>query len=111
MSGEELFREVLCGVNCDERKSPKRNSAEGNCPKRNGLGVNYYEELSGEELSYNLSSPSGGAAEDNVVHERILVKGTGQGLLQNGQDTDRQNFYFLYLTENKNLALISFEDL
>ena len=53
MSGEELFREVLCGVNCDERKSPKRNSAEGNCPKRNGLGVNCYEELSGEELSYN----------------------------------------------------------
>ena len=53
VSGEELFREVLCGVNCDERKSPKRNSAEGNCPKRNGLGVNYYEELSGEELSYN----------------------------------------------------------
>ena len=54
MSGEELFREVLSGVNCDDRKSPKRNSAEGNCPKRNGLGVNYYEELSGEELSYNL---------------------------------------------------------
>ena len=53
MSGEELFREVLSGVNCDDRKSPKRNSAEGNCPKRNGLGVNCYEELSGEELSYN----------------------------------------------------------
>ena len=53
VSGEELFREVLSGVNCDDRKSPKRNSAEGNCPKRNGLGVNYYEELSGEELSYN----------------------------------------------------------
>ena len=53
MSEEELFREVLSGVNCDDRKSPKRNSAEGNCPKRNGLGVNYYEELSGEELSYN----------------------------------------------------------
>ena len=34
-----------------------------------------------------------------------------QGLLENGQDTDRQNFYFLYLTENENLALISFEDL
>ena len=55
MSEEELFREVLSGVNCDDRKSPKRNSAEGNCPKRNGLGVNYYEELSGEELSYNLA--------------------------------------------------------
>ena len=34
-----------------------------------------------------------------------------QGLLENGQDTDRQNFYFLYLTENENLSLISFEDL
>ena len=53
MSGEELFREELFGVNGDDRKSPKRNSAEGNCPKRNGLGVNCYEELSGEELSYN----------------------------------------------------------
>ena len=53
VSGEELFREELSGVNGDDRKSPKRNSAEGNCPKRNGLGVNYYEELSGEELSYN----------------------------------------------------------
>ena len=53
VSEEELLREVLSGVNCDDRKSPKRNSAEGNCPKRNGLGVNYYEELSGEELSYN----------------------------------------------------------
>ena len=53
VSEEELFREVLSGVNCDDRKSPKRNSAEGNCPKRNGLGVNCYEELSGEELSHN----------------------------------------------------------
>ena len=35
----------------------------------------------------------------------------GQGLLENGQDTDRQNFYFLYLTENENLSLILFEDL
>ena len=34
-----------------------------------------------------------------------------QGLLENGQDTDKQNFYFLYLTENENLALISFKDL
>ena len=34
-----------------------------------------------------------------------------QGLLEDGQDTDRQNFYFQYLTENENLSLISFEDL
>ena len=58
VSEEELLREVLSGVNCDDRKSPKRNSAEGNCPKRNGLGVNYYEELSGEELSHNRINDS-----------------------------------------------------
>ena len=41
----------------------------------------------------------------------LKISNLVQGLLQNGQDTDRQNFYFLYLTENENLALISFEDL
>ena len=68
MSGEELFREELFGVNGDDRKSPKRNSAEGNCPKRNGLGVNYYEELSGEELSYNPPCHT------QVIYPLILCK-------------------------------------
>ena len=37
----------------------------------------------------------------------ILCRILHQGLLENGQDTDRQNFYFLYLTENENLSLKS----
>ena len=45
------------------------------------------------------------------IQPHTLPHMIAQGLLENGQDTDRQNFYFLYLTENENLALISFEDL
>ena len=46
-----------------------------------------------------------------ISEARAISVVAKQGLLENGQDTDRQNFYFLYLTENENLALISFEDL
>ena len=46
-----------------------------------------------------------------ISQKMSAVKNLIQGLLQNGQDTDRQNFYFLYLTENEYLSLISFEDL
>ena len=52
------------------------------------------------------------SSEFNInIDEKSSCGWTAQGLLENGQDTDRQNFYFLYLTENENLALISFEDL
>ena len=46
-----------------------------------------------------------------MVSKEDLLQYMMQGLLENGQDTDRQNFYFLYLTENEYLSLISFEDL